>query len=173
MHIQNRKNYGTLAIVVVVLSNILLGIGLFAPAMVIKPAYGQLSGVVEAIQPTYLTPSSYSIVSALYELFMSGSWFIASVVLIFSVLFPLWKLGVLWSCLGSLKDRREIKRQLRLIESLGKFSMLDIFVMALIVLSIKGLPGGTEVQLKWGVPTFAISVVLAMLAPQILIRSRE
>ena len=54
----------------------------------------------------------------------------------------------------------------------GKFSMLDVFVVGLIVLAIKGLPGGSRVTLGWGVAAFAASVVLSILSA-ILIQRME
>jgi uncharacterized paraquat-inducible protein A len=52
----------------------------------------------------------------------------------------------------------------------GKFSMLDVFVVGLIVLAIKGLPGGSRVTLGWGVAAFAASVILSMVAAIIIQR---
>ena len=42
--------------------------------------------------------------------------------------------------------------------------MLDVFVVGLLVLAIKGMPGGSKVTLGWGVAAFAGSVVLSLLA---------
>ena len=48
---------------------------------------------------------------------------------------------------------------------LGKFSMVDVFVIALLVVTIKGLPGGTRVSLGWGFWCFATAVLLSLAIP--------
>jgi hypothetical protein len=44
--------------------------------------------------------------------------------------------------------------------------MLDILVIAILVLAIKGLPGGTSIRLSWGVFAFTAAVVFSMKLPQ-------
>lgn len=46
----------------------------------------------------------------------------------------------------------------------GKFSMLDVMVIAVLVVAIKALPGGTKIALGWGLFAFAGSVLLSMIA---------
>ena len=42
--------------------------------------------------------------------------------------------------------------------------MLDVFVIAALVVCFKGFPGGSHIQVDWGIYVFAASVVLSMLA---------
>jgi hypothetical protein len=46
--------------------------------------------------------------------------------------------------------------------------MLDVLVLAMIVVAIKGLPGSSEIRLGWGVWAFAGSVVLSLIASVLL-----
>lgn len=155
-------------LLMLLISNLLLAFGLFAPAMTIVPKFGSLSGTIQYVQPSYLQPTSYSIVSALVELFQDGNWSIALIVLLFSVLFPIWKLGMLWSIVIFIDEKDTFQKQLKFIENVGKASMLDIFVFALIVLVVKGMPGGTEAYLGWGVWCFTFSILIAIAIPFVL-----
>lgn len=144
----------------------LFAIGLFAPCMTVVPGFGELTALVQILKPDLSAPSSVSIAESIVILYREGKVFIGSVVLIFSVLFPTWKLGVLWNGWIALFCGDSPQHELQLIEKVGKFSMLDIFVIALLVLAIKGLPGGTAVQLRWGVYAFTVSVALSLLLPR-------
>jgi hypothetical protein len=51
-------------------------------------------------------------------------------------------------------------------------AVITMLVLAVVVISIEGLPGETRVTLEWGVWSFAASVLLA-LAASILISSHQ
>ena len=153
----------------VLLSSFLLGIGISAPSMTVVPNYGNLSGIIKVFQPDLAQTQSFSILEGVWQLLVAeslGNIFVGSLLLLFSILFPLWKLGILSSSIGALSRSECPMRGLFLVEKLGKFSMIDIFVMALLVVAIKGLPGGTEVQINWGLAAFAASVLISMKIPQ-------
>jgi uncharacterized paraquat-inducible protein A len=40
--------------------------------------------------------------------------------------------------------------------------MLDVFVLAVLVVAIKGLPGGSRVAIEWGAAAFCASVLLSI-----------
>jgi uncharacterized paraquat-inducible protein A len=61
-------------------------------------------------------------------------------------------------------------RLFRLAHHTGKFSMLDVMVLALLVIAIKGLPGKSSLRIEWGVWAFAASVVLSLLISLLLHR---
>jgi hypothetical protein len=46
--------------------------------------------------------------------------------------------------------------------------MLDVMVIGLLVLAIKGLPGGSEVRLGWGIGAFTASVGMALVGSALL-----
>ena len=149
----------------IILSSILLGCGLFAPCMVLVPGLGDYTELAKLFRPDLTLPRSVSIAWGVWTLFTEGKYFVGGVLLAFSVLFPLWKLGVLWQATYLIDHHEMTARRLRLVEKLGKYSMLDIFVMALIVLAVKGLPGGTEVQIGWGAVSFLVAALMAMGIP--------
>ena len=107
---------------------------------------------------------SFSILEGVQGLVGEGHYFVAFLIALFSILFPLWKLGVLWSGFSLLAQNESPGKAFHIAEKLGKYSMVDVFVIALLVVSIKGLPGGSQVILQPGLFLFAFSVLLAMVA---------
>ena len=143
-------------------ATILLGLGLFGPCMTVQPGYGEFQWAVELFKPDMANPITYSIFSGIYQLFQDGDVLVGMIVFAFSVAFPIWKLCVLWAGIYSMQDGSINPTLVKLVGNLGKLSMLDVFVIALLVLSIKGLPGGTKVLMGWGVWAFCASILTSM-----------
>lgn len=81
---------------------------------------------------------SSSIVSGTWELLIHGEYFVGTIVLLFSIVLPLLKLiGLLeltaWQLLGN-HSRRWIYR---IVELIGRWGMLDVLLLALLVMLIK------------------------------------
>ena len=81
---------------------------------------------------------SLSMLDGVQALLASGDWLIATIIVAFSIVFPLLKIGalaLLWARLqrGAPPQRRLIAA----VESFGKWSMLDVFVIALIIFTLK------------------------------------
>ena len=150
------------------LCSILLGLGLFGPAMLVEPGYGKLNTAVALLSPQLKNPYEFSIVTGIRSLFADGHYVIASVVFLFSVVFPIWKLGVIWAALDRIRSGLPAHPLLGTIERWGKFSMLDIFVIAVIVVAFKGLPGDATVSIRWGLYAFSGSILLSLKMPHYL-----
>jgi paraquat-inducible protein A len=102
---------------------------------------------------------TYSIVSGVLALLRGGNIGIGLVLLFFSVLFPVAKLVALRVCIA---DAR-LGRSHALAARFGKYSMVDVFVIALLVVASKSYPGGTTVDIEWGVFAFGAAALLSML----------
>jgi len=103
-------------------------------------------------------------------LYTSGSWPLALIVLVASVMIPLGKLAALVYLLvtvqrGSIANSRERTRLYRIVEIIGRWSMLDVFVAAFTVALVQLQPL-TSVAPGAGVLFFAAVVVLTMLAAE-------
>lgn len=146
----------------IVLCSVLLGCGLFAPCMVLVPGLGEFTELAKYFRPDLVIPREVSIAWGVWTLLGEGKLFVGILLLSFSILFPLWKLGVLWQATYLIDHREMTARRLTLVEKLGKYSMLDLLVIALIVLAVKGLPGGTQVQVGWGGVSFLLAALLSM-----------
>jgi paraquat-inducible protein A len=107
------------------------------------------------------THSILSIISALYE---TGEVFLAGVIFVFSVVFPAIKLLYI-TMAGTLItfDPGRRSRWFKRIEWLGKWSMLDVLVLALLVFYVKANDFADAVALP-GVYFFAASVIMTMIA---------
>ncbi|MNT28809.1 Paraquat-inducible protein A [compost metagenome] len=109
-----------------------------------------------------------TILSGVIYLWLSGSHMLAGLVLIASIIVPLLKMVILTFLLLSVHFRStwRIRQQTRLyglVEVIGRWSMLDIFVVALLASLVRAgalatiIPGG-------GALAFGAVVVLTMLA---------
>jgi paraquat-inducible protein A len=98
------------------------------------------------------------------ELLRHGSWFVGLVVLLFSIVFPLVKLSLLLelSLLG-LMHRRHKAITYRVMEFAGKWSMMDVLLLAFMVMLVKL---GDLVTFHFGpaVVAFTLCVVMSLIA---------
>jgi paraquat-inducible protein A len=109
-----------------------------------------------------------TIMSGVVYFWTSGDWSLAVIVFVASILVPMLKLSVL-SLLTFTAQRRSTWRPLertklfRIVERIGRWSMLDVFVITLTVglVRFKSL---AVITAGWGALAFAAVVVLTMIA---------
>jgi paraquat-inducible protein A len=117
---------------------------------------------------TYKEPDT--ILSGVVLLYKTGSWHLALVVLIASVIIPLAKLGALAHLLvtvqrGSPRSNRDRARLYRLMIIIGRWSMLDVFVVTYTVALIQFHPL-MSIAPGSGVLFFASVVILTIFAAE-------
>lgn len=108
--------------------------------------------------------SQHSLLSTVEVLLRDGQWFLGLTVLVFSIVFPVLKL--LYLLLISTLPNEEIVRQrwrLRALEWLGKWSMHDVLVLALMIFFIKS-QGVYDASSLNGVYFFTAAIVLMILS---------
>jgi paraquat-inducible protein A len=125
--------------------------------------------------PIMLTSSLFgsqddTIMSGVLFLWEDGSWYLALIVFVASILVPLAKIIGLVVLLLSVQlgwDWRPVERArlYRLVESIGRWSMLDIFVVALLVTVVQ-LTALASVRAGPAALAFGAVVVLTMAAAQ-------
>jgi paraquat-inducible protein A len=109
-----------------------------------------------------------TILSGVVRLYDSGSWILALIVLVASVMIPPGKIAVL-TCLlavarwGRPARLRDCTRLYRMVEHVGRWSMLDVFVAAFVIAVVRWGPFMSE-RSGPGLPFFAATAVLTMLA---------
>ena len=129
------------------------------------------ANVLPVLSTTTLgSTDSDTIMGGVVFLYTSGSWPLALIVLIASVMIPLGKLVALVYLLitvqrGSLGNNRERTRLYRMVEFIGRWSMLDVFVDTFTVALVQLQPL-MSVQPGAGVVFFAAVVVLTMIAAE-------
>jgi paraquat-inducible protein A len=119
---------------------------------------------------TLFSDDDDTILSGVISLAQAGSWPIALLVFFASIVVPLLKLAALGEILfavrrKSVRDAQQRSRLFRLVEFVGRWSMLDVFAMSLLVALVQIRSFGT-VHLELGALAFAAVVVLTMLAAQ-------
>ena len=129
------------------------------------------ANVLPVLSTTALgSTESDTIIGGVIFLYGSGSWPLALIVLIASVMIPLGKLVALGYLLitvqrGSIANSHDRTRIYELVEFVGRWSMLDVFVDAFVVALVQLQPL-MSVQPGLGVAFFMAVVVLTMLAAQ-------
>ena len=134
-----------------------------------------VSGIPANVLPVLTTNAlgsseSDTILGGVMLLYNTGSWPLALIVLVASVMIPLGKLIALAYLLitvqrGSVKNMHDRARIYYLVEFVGRWSMLDVFVDAFVVALIQLQPL-MSVEPGLGVVFFMVVVVLTMLAAQ-------
>ncbi len=114
------------------------------------------------LEKFYFFHNTVSLWSALEQLRAEGEWGLFLLIGLFSLVFPVIKLVLLalvWN-FGN-EGSAAHRRHLRWLEHYSKWSMLDVFVVALLVVSVK-LGALAQVQVREGIYYFAASVLLTM-----------
>ncbi len=109
-----------------------------------------------------------TILSTLHRLFSKGNYLIGAIVLLFSVLIPLFKTLVILTY-AILKEVNGNKKWLHWIEKIGKWSMADVFIVALMVVFFTTNQDiHTALGLEAGSYFFIGYVLLSLVASSIL-----
>jgi paraquat-inducible protein A len=143
---RSNQNAATFAI----LSEVVLVIAVFLPFM----------SVVKLGQA-----ETYSLVGGIRELWKHGSPGLAIIIGLFSLVFPLVKNALLLAATTTLLPLSMAHRRAlhAFAAKTGKYSMLDVFVVAIIVVVVK-LGKSTEVVVRNGTFMFCLAIALSMAA---------
>lgn len=110
-----------------------------------------------------------SIVDGAAVLWENGDVFLCTVVVAFSIVFPAVKIvGALWLWYGVDAGAAHLARALEWLEVLGRWSMLDVFLVALSVAALQ-VSLISDVTTHLGLYVFTAAVVLSMAAVRRLI----
>lgn len=134
------------------------------PFFTLSPSFGDvmIDAILDYLSPGTFDPRTYSVLGGIAMLFTSGDLIVALVLLLFSVFFPAVKLALLW---GVLLNPEPAKLSLvHRLETLGPWSMADVFVVSVLVVAFKGFPGGTTFTIESGYYVFLVSVITGLLA---------
>ncbi len=135
--------------ILIALSIVFLIIGLLAP--------------IFTVSKLIYFENTFSILSGIQQLVEEKQWFLFIIITGFSVVFPIIKIIVL-SLLVShkIESSQKNKKYLQWIHQIGKWSMLDVFVIAILIVGVK-LGPLVDIEMKFGLYAFTISVILVMI----------
>ena len=111
-----------------------------------------------------------TILSGVLGLLHSGSWPLALLVFMASIVIPMLKLvsmGYLIATVyvGSIRHTRQRSQLFRLLEFVGRWSMLDIFVVSLLITLVQ-VDSLASIKVGWGALSFGGVVIITMIAVQ-------
>lgn len=114
-----------------------------------------------------------SILGGISQLWQQGQYLLFLLIGTFSVLLPLLKLALLIRLLtlGSAVSPRG-RRYLHLMHEYGRWAMLDVMVVAMLVVTVK-LGVIVSIQVHYGLYLFAVGVLLTMLVTRYTLRWLE
>jgi paraquat-inducible protein A len=120
------------------------------------------------ITRTLFGTSNDTIMSGVIYFWVTGAYGLAAIVFVASFLVPLFKLAALFVLVVSAQRRSNWRRAERaklyhVIEIIGRWSMLDVFVVALLAGLVR-IQGFAEITAGVGIAAFGSVVVLTMLA---------
>jgi len=112
----------------------------------------------------YVWTNEHSIATIIYALYQNQEYFLTTVLFLFSILFPFLKLFYLLTLVTSPDLPAEFrKKSITTMEWLGRYSMTDVMVLALMIFYVNS-SGYTEASVLPGVYFFAASALITMLA---------
>lgn len=135
-----------------ILSSVLLIIGFIAPMMTIN---------------TFIfIEHTLSVLSGIWALLIEGEVILFVLIALFSVVLPIGKIILLFNLLhpNSYNPNRR-KKLLHLMHDYGRWAMLDVMVVAILIVSMK-LGVVANVQIHLGFYIFSAAVILIMLLTQ-------
>lgn len=132
-----------------ILASILFVIGVFQPMI--------------TLSKFIIIKSSFSVISGVTELWFNGQYILFIMIATFSIVLPLFKIAVLFKLLFSINSTsQKIKQYLHLMHEYGRWAMLDVMVVAVLIVTVK-LGAIASIQVHYGLYVFGAAVMLIML----------
>ena len=136
---------------------------------------GMIAYIPANLYPMLLTStlterSESTIIGGVVELFEYGSWGVASIVFIASVMIPVGKfIAIMYLAVSvqrkSKANRHERHRAYEVVEFIGRWSMIDVFVVAILSALVQ-LDTIATINPGIAAVSFALSVIFTMLSAQ-------
>ena len=122
---------------------------------------GLLSPVI-TLTKFVLIENTFSVLSGVIELLKEGKLFLFLLIAGFSIVLPVLKLWILYRLVSkSAAMEKSVRKLLHWMHLYGKWSMLDVFVVAILVVAVK-LGAIADVEMRFGLYAFAASILLTM-----------
>ena len=116
------------------------------------------------VKKFWLFNDAVSVVGGIFTLFREGEYFLFAVLSLFTLVFPCAKLGLL--SITWMEREHDLTRVRQLhgwVATLGKWSMLDVFVVAILIVAMKSA-SVAEIHIGFGLYLFTFSVITTQVA---------
>ncbi len=134
----------------IIVATVFFALGIFMPAI--------------KFTTVFVWKNEHSILSIIYALYSNQEFFLCAVIATFSVVFPFLKLLYLLTLVTSPDMPHEFRvRSIAAMEWLGRYSMTDVMVLALIIFYVNS-SGYSEARVEPGIYFFAASALITMFA---------
>jgi paraquat-inducible protein A len=138
----------------------------FSFVIILATVFFALGVMLPAIRFTtvFVWTNQHSIATIIWALYKNEEFFLCFVIFMFSVFFPFLKLFYLLTLVTSPDMPAEFRdKSISAMEWLGRYSMTDVMVLALMIFYINA-SGYTEASVLPGIYFFAASTLMTMLA---------
>lgn len=134
---------------------VLFIVGIWAPILTLKKLY--------------FVQNTFSIISGIEQLVADGQYALFLLITVFTLVLPGCKIVILFAAWNSTHSPTK-RRCVEWLYAIGKWSMLDVFVVAVLITSVK-LGALASVEIHYGLYVFASAVIMMMVATH-LVRGR-
>lgn len=142
------STYRNLLLFLLFIATIFLAVGLVTPIITLKKFI--------------FIQNTFSIISGTWGLLKDGHLFLFFIISLFSIILPIFKIFFLANILyGAAPTKSNTKKTLDLLHRFGRWSMLDVFVVAILVVAVK-LGAIADVEKHIGLYFYAASAILLM-----------
>jgi paraquat-inducible protein A len=138
----------------------------FSFVIILATVFFALGVMLPAIRFTtvFVWTNQHSIATIIWALYKNEEFFLCFVIFMFSIFFPFLKLFYLLTLVTSPDLPPEFRdRSISAMEWLGRYSMTDVMVLALMIFYVNA-SGYTEASVLPGIYFFAASTIMTMLA---------
>lgn len=160
-----------MAAVLVVLCCLAFGMALVFPLFSIQPAAGRWTGLAKLLAADQFATRSFTLLGGIMILWRENERILAILMGLVSLVFPVLKLSVLWWEIFLVSSLSE--KFLSFVRAISRYAMVEVLLIALLVLVVKGMPGGSEVKIQAGAWLFTASVILSLLASRWAMDSKQ
>ena len=133
--------------ILIIVSALLLGCGLSLPLMM--------------IEKMVFWNNEYSVITGIFGLFNEREYFLSALLFFFCLIFPITKLVTLWILWKFKLEQQRRNKILEWLGILGKWSMLDVFVVAILIVAVK-LGPMASVTPRIGVYIFSMAIIVSI-----------
>jgi paraquat-inducible protein A len=115
---------------------------------------------------------TFSLFSGIFHLLTAGEPVLFALVFLFSILLPVYKMFVLFRLINHRAMEESVRRRhTTMLMFLGKWSMLDVFVVAMLIMTVK-LGAIASVKVHGGLYLFSAGVLASMLLTHLVARKQ-
>lgn len=116
------------------------------------------------VKKLWLFNDAVSVFGGIITLFREGEYFLFAILSLFTLVFPCAKLGLLTiTWIEREHDLTRLRTLHRWVATLGKWSMLDVFVVAILIVAMKSA-SVAEIHIGFGLYLFTFSVITTQVA---------